>query len=584
MSQISPVEILSLQNKNSFRIWLNSSKFSKKEYDNQCKTYILELNKHNLETNKNMNFPETHVILQAYIYSKNNAVFEFGVIDTDSLKKRIIFTSAIKDIIRHEMHVRIPFSSFPVNKWINLELDLESSFKYFSNKIAFKSIDYMNISFEGKVRKICLLRNSIKEMIILNNTVPKVLQMPIGVDVENVIVRLGDSNVNYNSNLNSNNVNSNIVGNYFEMKYNKLNSNLVSNANSNINSKNFGKESSSSNFSKNSYISKNNKLTKLIKVQSNENNINMNNLNNNLIKSNMYNELLEAHKQSNFKPIELSLSKNNNNTNTYNNNNLILNTNNQIILPKINPKTNKRIIEGLIKSKIRENQLVDNNLINNRKLLKKMDQKRTLLVSNGKPTTSDSIKTSTNTKFLNTLDYKANKLDNHFSQINNNEKLNFNSNRISNEKLDINSTKRSDNDINCDYILEDIKELNDITKINYDNNNNNNYNNNNNVNNNELNNKLENLYGFNSIDRKFISNYKIPDSNYNNLSKNNLNNNNSLKDINVTTENNNVSKDYTMIMNKPLFNTSILKEDLNNPAEMIKIEDAFNSFTPPYQD
>ena len=97
-----------------------------------------------LETEKNCNFIKTHVVIQAYFYSNTNHVFEFGVNDTDLFKKRIMFTTSCKDIILNQMHVRIPFSSFPLNKWINLELDIESSCKYFSNS-NFKSINYLSI-------------------------------------------------------------------------------------------------------------------------------------------------------------------------------------------------------------------------------------------------------------------------------------------------------------------------------------------------------------------------------------------------------------------------------------------------------
>lgn len=228
------VEIFSINNlKNEIR-W--TSNHLNKEYDNLAKSYIIAFKSNNyLETNdKNKLNPHQHIIFQIYFDSKNYSIFEFNVCDVNGMNKRIILSSSISEIINHEMHARIPFTSFPIEKWINLEIDLQSLCNYFQKTVSIKNLNGIKIQFEGKLKKICLAKDNLKGYILKNQALPKILKMPFQVEIENVVLRLNNlntntitTNTNSNTNINTNlnfNLNSDINSNYNTIE-GKLNDN-----------------------------------------------------------------------------------------------------------------------------------------------------------------------------------------------------------------------------------------------------------------------------------------------------------------------------------------------------------------------
>lgn len=188
----SSVELLSLVKKETFGHWKNFSKLHT-TYDSSAKSYVLELEKGSrIESNSACKVIDSHLIIQAFVESINNFSVELAVLDSSKLKKRIIFSSCCKELIVNQMHVRVPFTTLPLMKWINIEFDLDSVCGYFSGKSCFRSLESVGIQFEGKLKKVCTLRNPIKEIIMATNAIPKSLQMPSGVEIENVIVKLGN--------------------------------------------------------------------------------------------------------------------------------------------------------------------------------------------------------------------------------------------------------------------------------------------------------------------------------------------------------------------------------------------------------
>ena len=186
-------EIFCLNSKENNQLWKSNYK-KNISYDLFSKSYIVELNEsYSIESNK-LNLLEKYVLIQIYVQSGTTSIFEFGITDSNNNMKRIIYTSTSKAILVKPLHVRIPFANYPKNKWINLQIDLEGSIKYFNTeKVSLKSINFISIKLEGKLRKICLLRTSLKEIISSKNLLPKYLQMPKGVDIENVLVRMDDT-------------------------------------------------------------------------------------------------------------------------------------------------------------------------------------------------------------------------------------------------------------------------------------------------------------------------------------------------------------------------------------------------------
>lgn len=223
----APIELLSLLKKDTLSIWKFQNK-AESIYDLQSKSYCLEFKKGTKIETTSLKISNSHIIFQLNIASSNNFSLELGLIDTSHIKKRIIFSSSCKELISNTMHIRVPFSTFPVNKWSNIEFDLGSICEYFNGKNCFLSLFSVCLQFEGKLRKVSSMKQSLKEAILVNKNLHKSLYMPIGVEIDNISVKLGDIKMdlenklmktekehindrdNYNNNHNNVNIHKNI--------------------------------------------------------------------------------------------------------------------------------------------------------------------------------------------------------------------------------------------------------------------------------------------------------------------------------------------------------------------------------------
>lgn len=187
----APIELLSLLKKDSLSIWKFQNK-AESIYDLQSKSYCLEFKKGTKIETTTLKISNSHIIFQLNIASSNNFSLELGLIDSSHIKKRIIFSSSCKELISNTMHIRVPFSTFPVNKWSNIEFDLGSICEYFNGKNCFLSLFSVCLQFEGKLRKVSSMKQSLKEAILVNKNLHKSLYMPIGVEIDNISVKLGD--------------------------------------------------------------------------------------------------------------------------------------------------------------------------------------------------------------------------------------------------------------------------------------------------------------------------------------------------------------------------------------------------------
>ena len=402
----APFELLSLLRKETFKQWKNISKINV-IYDTYAKSYCLEFTKGNkIETigNHSCNIVDSHLIVQMYVESMNNFSIELGIFDSSQTKKRIIFSSSCKELTLNQMHVRVPFCTLPLNKWINVEFDLESICGYFSGKNCFRSLDSLSIQFEGRLKKICTIRTSLKEIILHTNSLHKTLQMPSGVEIENVVVKLADNKINHQNNMHNDHEDqlvSKLKGNVKSFPLLRINNNkLRSGANSPIKNNIYG------------------------------------NINKEILETPELNIETESKEENRpLKPKDIYL----NNLEKQSKIGKILMNNikkpNQIMID-IAKKGKIRllpIIRNTTQPKVKFNNKDPNDQYNyNSKLKNKFDQKRVNLISNGKQNSEGNL---TNPKFLNTLDYK---------------------------KL---AEQEKSNNYGSSLIIEDIHEIHDTTKI-----------------------------------------------------------------------------------------------------------------------
>lgn len=179
------------------KYWKFSGKNSK-EYDNTVNNYIHFLNvggisKMQLPSNdkENLNLMQSYIVLQLYVFSLKSFTIEISVSDSTNVKRRVLFSACSKEIIINALHCRIPLVNFPINIWVNVCIDVFSFVSECFKGQSFKSIDYICLSGNCKVRKIYGMRNSLTELFDngLNNgdysLIPKGIILPKSIEYIN---------------------------------------------------------------------------------------------------------------------------------------------------------------------------------------------------------------------------------------------------------------------------------------------------------------------------------------------------------------------------------------------------------------
>ena len=138
------------------------------------------------------------------------------------------------------MHSRIPLLNLPLNSWINLSIDVISFASDCFKSQTFRSIEFISITGNCKIRKIFSLRNGLTDNInkldpIDNDAMNKVISFPPKLIYENVNINFDkvksyvDNEIvnKYSQIINKASPNNNIVNNNFLMSPLKPNNNIV---------------------------------------------------------------------------------------------------------------------------------------------------------------------------------------------------------------------------------------------------------------------------------------------------------------------------------------------------------------------
>ena len=168
------------------KIWKLIGKIEK-EYDFNTKSYLHFLSyggvsKMQLPQNDklSLNLTNNYLVFQMVLISPKSFSIEIAITDTNNIKRRLIFTSSLKEITFTNFHCRIPLLNFPINKWTNFEINVASLTNDCFKNNSLKCIDYIHLSANCKIRKIVSLKNS-----IFNSPLPRGLNLPLSLQVEN---------------------------------------------------------------------------------------------------------------------------------------------------------------------------------------------------------------------------------------------------------------------------------------------------------------------------------------------------------------------------------------------------------------
>jgi hypothetical protein len=387
-----------------------------------------------------------------------------------------MFSNSSKEIITNQFHARIPLINVPIAQWINLSIDVISFVSDCFKSSTFRSIDYISITANSKVRRIFSMRNSLNETnqnlisddltLEYTETLPRNLCFPNNINFSNLNYSLeklrfeigeyridtnsgftGTSNQNGNTkligiNLNNNydpnqrkNIlspkaiinNNNNNNNKSNSKKNHNNSRLKNYENKEGNNKNLDNSNNQtngiSNYSIDNIINNNNGNNKNMRAKSHpkplKNKANAINNDNSLIKNNNEEDIYIKNENENY----IDNSKNNNNNNKNNLKKNLFDKNKNKMKYNIPIKINK-IIKGNSEKIIPEKKngnLNINSLSNS--IVGKIKEEN--ITNNQSIKKKIEIQNNSNINNHNNNNIKNNKQSNGLSKNNNNNEFDF---------------------------------------------------------------------------------------------------------------------------------------------------------------
>ena len=168
------IELFNSQDKKLFSKWGFTGKHSK-VYDPNLRNYEMVLSSGNLSKmeipknsfnnkNKSLSLFQSYVVFQLYLFSSKQLTIEIAISDTLNTKRRLIFSSNNSDLVINQLHCRIPIFKFPIGRWVNFSIDILSFVSKCYKNLTFRSVDYISLSMNGKVRYIFTMRTPLIEI------------------------------------------------------------------------------------------------------------------------------------------------------------------------------------------------------------------------------------------------------------------------------------------------------------------------------------------------------------------------------------------------------------------------------------
>jgi len=156
-----------------------------------------------------------------------------------------MFSSSSKDIVINPLHSRIPLNNIPQGVWINLSIDVLSFVAECFKNQTFRSIEFISLSADCKIRRIFSMRSSLPEYdrnlsdefpLEYAEILPRTLALPNTVQQENINYNIERVKISNESDLKSSKeyLNSNnIINSNVKENVTKLNKQKISNFNNN---------------------------------------------------------------------------------------------------------------------------------------------------------------------------------------------------------------------------------------------------------------------------------------------------------------------------------------------------------------
>lgn len=188
------VEVLSSCDKHPAWV-INKSNW--KFYEKTVKGYIILIDSHTTKLiipsndKLSLSLVQPYLVLQIYITPTQPFTLELAITDISSSKRRLVFSSASKDLTVNPMHARIPNSAFIRGIWANISIDLVHCVQACFGHSTFRSLDSITISSFCRLRRVFTMRSPLMDTTgnevktEMSEQVPKNLDFPGGVQFVN---------------------------------------------------------------------------------------------------------------------------------------------------------------------------------------------------------------------------------------------------------------------------------------------------------------------------------------------------------------------------------------------------------------
>ncbi|KAA6390082.1 MAG: hypothetical protein EZS28_014392 [Streblomastix strix] len=132
-------------------------------FDREAKSNVFNLSSANCrlqvpkDDKTSLNNPHQFLVLQICIPLTAQFSFQIGVSDSHGSKRRLIFSTALKDLCETPLHARIPLLDIKKGSWVNACFDI-SGFTKSVFRQGYNCMDIIEISPSVNLRKIFSLR------------------------------------------------------------------------------------------------------------------------------------------------------------------------------------------------------------------------------------------------------------------------------------------------------------------------------------------------------------------------------------------------------------------------------------------
>ena len=136
-------------------------------FDRVCKCYVFALyNTASLEIPRNakdsLAILQPFLVVQCYIPRGKSFTIEVAFIDHSNTKRRLVFTHC-REIVRHQLHVRMPNDCFKRDTWVNLCFDVVDFASICFPGQTYKHLDQVRVTAVCRVRRVFTMKARLRD-------------------------------------------------------------------------------------------------------------------------------------------------------------------------------------------------------------------------------------------------------------------------------------------------------------------------------------------------------------------------------------------------------------------------------------